>query len=135
MEAGLDLYITNIKDLIKGRKWASLREMVEQLPAPDISDILLGLDKSEQVLFFRFLPKEQSSDVFAHLDPHSKDSLTKLLSDEEIRQLLMKMADEDPQELTDEVFMRLVFDLCKQCKERLTKQFQQGGFFSGEEET
>ncbi len=54
---------------------------------------------------------------------------------EEIRQLLMKMADEDPQELTDEVFMRLVFDLCKQCKERLTKQFQQGGFFSGEEET
>ena len=95
MEAGLDLYITNIKDLIKGRKWASLREMVEQLPAPDVSDILLGLDKSEQVLFFRFLPKEQSSDVFAHLDPHSKDSLTELLSDEEIRQLLSDLSPDD----------------------------------------
>ena len=84
MEVGLDLYITNIKDLIAGHKWASLREMVEQLPAPDISDILLGLDKSEQVLFFRFLPKEQSSEVFAHLDPPAKDSLTSSLSDEEV---------------------------------------------------
>ncbi|MCK4911044.1 MAG: hypothetical protein KAR83_05360, partial [Thermodesulfovibrionales bacterium] len=51
MEAGIDLYITNIRDLIRGRKWASLREMVAQLPAPDVADMLLGLEKPEQVLF------------------------------------------------------------------------------------
>ena len=95
MEAGLDLYITNIKDLIKGRKWASLREMVEQIPSPDVSDILLGLERNEQVLFFRFLPKEQSSEVFSHLDPHAKDSLTELLSDEEVRQLLADLSPDD----------------------------------------
>ncbi len=53
---------------------------------------------------------------------------------EEIRQLLMKMADEDSQELSDEVFMRLAFDLCKQCKERFAKQLERGEFFSGEDE-
>lgn len=95
MEHGLDLYIINIKELIKGHKWASLREMVEQLPAPDVSDMLLGLDKSEQVLFFRFLPKELSSDVFAQLEPSAKDSLTSSLSDEEIRRLLADLSPDD----------------------------------------
>jgi len=95
MTEGLELYITNIEELIKGRKWASLRELVLELPAPDVSDMLLGLGPSEQVLFFRFLPKALSSDVFAHLEPSAKDTLTSNLNDEEIRLLLAELSPDD----------------------------------------
>jgi magnesium transporter len=101
MDEGLELYVTNIKDLIRGRKWASIRELVAQLPAPDVSDMLLELDKQEQVLFFRFLPKELSSEVFAHLDPAAKDSLTASMSDEEVRQLLADLSPDDRTEFLE----------------------------------
>ncbi len=118
METGINLNITNIKDLIRGRKWASLREMVAQLPAPDVADMLLGLEKSDQVLFFRFLPKEQSSEVFAHLDPNAKDTLTELLSDEEIRRLLADLSPDDRtsflEQLPGQLIQRMINLLSKE---------------------
>lgn len=101
MNEGLELYVTNIKDMITGRKWASIRELIAQLPAPDVSDMLLELEGQERILFFRFLPKELSSEVFAHLDPATKDSLTSSMSDEEVRQLLAGLSPDDRTEFLE----------------------------------
>jgi magnesium transporter len=86
---------TEIKEYIDGRKWANLREAVSDWPPIDIADLILTLDKSDRVLLFRSLYREQASLVFAELDPVDRDNLLKDLTDEETRRLLADMEPDD----------------------------------------
>jgi magnesium transporter len=94
---------SEISELIAGRRWASLKEAVSEWPAPDLSDLLLGVEKSERVLLFRLLPRQLSSEVFAHLEPTAKDELLKSLNDEEARHLLADLTPDDRTHLLEEV--------------------------------
>lgn len=88
-----------IKELIEQRNWASLREALADVPAPDISDLLLELEKPERVLFFSTLPREIAADAFAFLEPPNKDALLRELTDEESRRLLADLSPDDRAEL------------------------------------
>jgi magnesium transporter len=86
---------TEIKDLIDGRKWANLREVVADWQPIDIAELILSLDKPDRVLLFRSLYREQASLAFAELEPVDRDNLLKDLTDEETRRLLGDMEPDD----------------------------------------
>ncbi len=95
----LERKIARARELIEDKRWAELREYLSELSAPDISDLLPELGKPKQVLLFRFLPHELSSEVFSHLDSGAKDELLQSLSDKETRLLLSDLSPDDRTEL------------------------------------
>lgn len=92
-----------IKELINERKWIALREEVKDIPAPDLADFILSLDKADRILVFRLLPRDQASEVFASLEPSYRDDLLMALSDEETRVLLADLKPDDRTDLLEEL--------------------------------
>ena len=93
----------SVEELIDNKNWPELRALVSNWPAPETAELLLGMDKSDRVLLFRFLPRAASSDVFAHLSTESQVALVKELTDEETRQLLANLEPDDRTHLLEEM--------------------------------
>ena len=84
-----------IDELIQQRKWKSLREVVADVPAPDLADLLVQVKEPDRVLLFTSLPRDLASDVFSYLETSEKDEMLTELTDEETRRLLADLpADE-----------------------------------------
>lgn len=98
-----ELLRPEIEELIKAKNWSLLRETLEMWPSPELSDLLLSLPKSDRVLFFRALPREQAADVFSHLDLTDQDELLHDLSDEETRHVLAGLTPDDRTHLLEEL--------------------------------
>ncbi len=92
-----------IEELIKSRDWAVLREALEAWPAPELSDLLLSLPKSDRVLFYRSLPRDLAAEVFSHLEVSTQDDFLHDLSDEETRHLLANLSPDDRTHLLEEL--------------------------------
>ena len=78
-----------LSQLIEQRNWTAVRQMASDLAAPELADVLLELDKPLRVLLFRALPRDTAADTVAYMEPGTRDSLLKELTDEETRQLLI----------------------------------------------
>lgn len=92
-----------IEELIKDRNWIVLREALESWPAPELSDLLLSLPKSDRVLFYRSLPRDLAAEVFSHLEVNTQDEFLHDLSDEETRHLLATLTPDDRTHLLEEL--------------------------------
>jgi magnesium transporter len=98
-----ELLRPEIEELIKDRNWSVLREALESWPAPELSDLLLSLPKSDRVLFYRSLPRDLAADVFSHLEVATQDEFLHDLSDEETRHLLANLSPDDRTHLLEEL--------------------------------
>lgn len=93
----------DIETSIAKRDWASLREKMAGLRAPDIADLLAELDEANRVLLFRSLPRKIAADVFAELEKEDRDALLVELTGEETRHLMANMRPDDRTELLEEL--------------------------------
>jgi magnesium transporter len=82
-------------ELLEGRKWSELRESLADWHASDLAELLLGIEKPEQLPLFRVLPRELSPEVFSHLEPTARDDLVQSLTDEETQKLLSDLSPDD----------------------------------------
>ena len=107
-----ELLLPEIQELIRYRNWTELRDIVDEWPVAEIADLLMEQTPSDQVLFFRVLPRHLSSDVFSYLDPEYQNTLIETLSAEETRHLLANLAPDDRTmllgELPGQVTQRLI---------------------------
>ncbi|TVQ13254.1 MAG: magnesium transporter [Balneolaceae bacterium] len=92
-----------IQELIENQNWTGLRESVEDWRTPEIADLLVDMEKTYRILFFRALPKTQMSEVFSHLEPEYQNNLLIELTDEEIQHLLANLAPDDRTTLLSEI--------------------------------
>lgn len=98
-----ELIKPEIQELIENQNWTGLRESVEDWRIPEIADLLVDLEKTNRILFFRALPKTQMSEVFSHLEPEYQNNLLIELTDEEIQHLLANLAPDDRTTLLSEI--------------------------------
>jgi magnesium transporter len=98
-----ELLKPEIEDLLQSKEWGTLREALNLWPAPELSDLLLSLPKSDRVLFYRSLPRGQAAQVFTHLETSDQDELLRDLSDEETRHLLENLSPDDRTHLLEEL--------------------------------
>lgn len=94
---------TRIRELIKNREWAGIRELLAGLPAQDIAAVMPDREKHERVLLFRLLPKQLASELFSYLESKDKDILLKELTDEEARNILAGLSPDDRTEFLEEL--------------------------------
>lgn len=95
--------VERVRSLIEQRQWLELRKTVEDVFAPEIADVLLGLDPSDRVLFFRSLPRETANDVFTYLEPEDQNELLLALSAEASRRVLASLPPDDRTHLLSEL--------------------------------
>lgn len=94
---------SGIGELLRQRRWSEARQALKDWPAPDLADLLLGLERPDGMILFRLFPPGQSADVFASLDRRHRDELLLGLTDEEARRLLAELKPDDRTDLLEEL--------------------------------
>ena len=95
--------IDRILELIRGNNLKSAIENILVWVDPQIADLLLQLEKAEQILVFRALPRQRAADVFSYLEPQDQDSLLAALTDTDTRSLLANLNPDDRTSLLQEL--------------------------------
>ena len=102
----------DIKPLIDQRRWNELKDSLKAVPAPELADLLEGLDPRDRMLLFRVLPRAQASEVFAYLEGGAQNELILNLTNEDARNILADLTPDDRtallEELPGEVTRRLL---------------------------
>ncbi|MDZ7706096.1 MAG: magnesium transporter [Trueperaceae bacterium] len=103
-----ELLGNDVETLIAQKRWSAFtRERIDwpepENVAPELVDVLVGLRPTDQVLFFRSLPKDVAAEVFAYLDRDTRDRLLAKLASDETRHLLEDMSPDDRTALLEEL--------------------------------
>ncbi len=92
-----------IQELIEGKAYANLKDVISEWEAPEIADLLLSLPEGDQPVLFRLLPRQTAADVFAYLPPDEQQHLLQTLTAENSRGLLQELAPDDRTQLLGEL--------------------------------
>ena len=99
----LKLFLPEIRELLDQQNWLELRELLLEIPAPDISDLLEEIDDSKRIVVLRLLPKNMLAEVFSYLDAKRKQDVLKSISIDETRVILAGMPPDDRTEFLEEL--------------------------------
>ena len=104
--------IEEIRPLLDARRWKEVRDRIEELPAQDIAELILKLEKSQRIFLFKILPRPRASEVFSYLSAESQDTLLRDMTDHEVREIVASLTPDDRtallQELPAEATQRLL---------------------------
>ena len=85
------------------KKCQSLRDVMETLPAPDLSAVLEDLPPEKMPVLFRLMPKDLAAEVFAELTPETQETLIQGLSDRELKLVIDELFVDDATDLVEEM--------------------------------
>ena len=94
---------TEIEDLIAKGDFKSLASYLMRWAIPEVADLILRLNKSNQVLVYRALPRGRAADVFAYMEPEDQDVILKALTDSDMRSLLANLSPDDRTAMFEEL--------------------------------
>ncbi len=100
---GLERILPPVEEMLGQQRWHDLRDFLGDQPVPDVAELLVELDKTEQVLVFRLLTRPVAAEVFSYLDPKDKDEFLQVLSREESRYLLDNLPPDDRTDFLEEL--------------------------------
>lgn len=101
----------NIFELIDGKKYARLRELLSEMNPADIAQICEDIPERELPVIFRILPKELAAEVFVEMDPDMQQLLIEAFSDTELKEVM------------DELFRTIPLTLLMKCPQRWQSVF------------
>ncbi|MDR9415032.1 MAG: magnesium transporter [Gracilimonas sp.] len=115
------------EELISNKDWVALKEVLNDVPAADISDLLLELPSDIAVVIFRLLKKPVAADVFAELPSTKGVELLELFSKQQLSDVMgnlepdeqVSILEELPGHLTQRVMNSIKPDEQKQLKKML----------------
>ena len=82
------VFMDQVEELVEGKRWAALRDMLLLLEPADIALILDKLPEERLPLLYRLLPKETAAEVFVEMEPEAQALLIKGFSDTELKEVL-----------------------------------------------
>ena len=99
----LKLFLPEIKELFAQKNWLELKELLLEIPPPDISDLITEIDESQRIVILRLLPKNILAEVFSYLDAKLKQDVLKSITEDETRAILAGMPPDDRTEFLEEL--------------------------------
>ena len=102
-----------IQALINEKKFSEIREEFRNLNNVEISDLLNQFDKSELIIIFRLLSKDQSADVFSYLEPEQQEIIINAVTDRETEVLFRNLYFDDMIDIIEEMPSNLVKKILK----------------------
>ena len=115
-----------LSDCFKSRKFADLRILLLDMEPIDIANFMEDcLDDSDQLMFFRLLPKELASDVFVEIDSDTQEELIKKFTDKELKAVIDDMFLDDTVDIIDEMPANVVKRILKNSDPENRKQINE----------
>ena len=84
----LDSYLEKIRELLKTKQYAAVRDLLLPLEPPDIAQLLEEAGEELMPLLYRLLPKELAAEVFVELESDSQEMLINGVSNTELKEVL-----------------------------------------------
>ena len=109
-EISIDTLKTMLANLDDAKKYQSLRDVMETLPAPDLAAVFEDLPAEKLPVLFRLCPKDLAADVFAELTPATQQQLIDGLTDTELKAVV------------DELFVDVATDLVEEMPANVVKR-------------
>ena len=102
-EISIDTLETMLANLDDAKKYQSLRDVMETLPAPDLAAVFEDLPAEKLPVLFRLCPKDLAADVFAELTPATQQQLIDGLTDTELKAVVDELFVDDATDLVEEM--------------------------------
>lgn len=102
-EISIDTLKTMLSNLDDAKKYQSLRDVMETLPAPDLAAVFEDLPAEKLPVLFRLCPKDLAADVFAELTPATQQQLIDGLTDTELKAVVDELFVDDATDLVEEM--------------------------------
>ena len=102
-EISIDTLKTMLANLDDAKKYQSLRDVMETLPAPDLATVFEDLPAEKLPVLFRLCPKDLAADVFAELTPATQQQLIDGLTDTELKAVVDELFVDDATDLVEEM--------------------------------
>ncbi len=93
----------DVRELIAEGRLRELRETLEKLEPADVAEVLEDLSAPEGAIAFRVLPRDESSEVFAHLPPEVQEALIREFGDNRSVRLVESLDHDDRARLLEEL--------------------------------
>jgi magnesium transporter len=100
-----------IEALIGERDFTTLRTALEDLPAPDVAEVIEDLPHGDRAVVFRLLQKQRATETFEYLDLEAQRSLLDELAGDQVNAILNDMRPDDRTALLEELPAPVARDL------------------------
>lgn len=94
---------TMLAHLDDAKKYQSLRDVMETLPAPDLAAVFEDLPTEKLPVLFRLCPKDLAAEIFAELTPETQQALIDGLTDTELKAVVDELFADDATDLVEEM--------------------------------
>ena len=102
-EISIDTLKTMLANLDDAKKYQSLRDVMETLPAPDLAAVFEDLPAEKLPVLFRLCPKDLAADVFTELAPETQQKLIDGLTDTELKAVVDELFVDDATDSVEEM--------------------------------
>lgn len=92
-----------IAEIIQGRNFTDLREILISWNPPDIAELLHDLTPEDRAIIFRILPRDLAGEVFEYLEVEPQEELLTAMRKEEVAAVLNDMSPDDRTTLLEEL--------------------------------
>lgn len=99
----LQLIKPEFQELIEAKNWVALKEVLADVPAADISDMLVELEGDLAVVVFRLLKKSKAADVFAELPSNKGVQLIELFTKQQLTDVMGNLEPDEAVSLMEEL--------------------------------
>ena len=102
-EISINTLKTMLANLDDAKKYQSLRDVMETLPAPDLAAVFEDLPTEKLPVLFRLCPKDLAAEVFTELTPQTQQALIDGLTDTELKAVVDDLFVDDATDLVEEM--------------------------------
>ena len=112
-EEEMDRYLDEIKDMLRRKQYAAVRDLLLPLEPPDIAMLLEESGEEFMPLLYRLLPKELAAEVFVELESDSQEMLINGFSNTELKEVLDELYLDDTVDIVEEMPANVVKRILK----------------------
>ena len=124
-EISIDTLKTMLANLDDAKKYQSLRDVMETLPAPDLAAVFEDLPAEKLPVLFRLCPKDLAADVFTELTPETQQKLIDGLTDTELKAVVDELCVDDATDLVEEMPANVVKRILRQADPEMRKMINE----------
>lgn len=103
MVQDLDEKVNELAELIRSKKLAPARKLMEDMMPADIAALFDELGEEECLIAFRILPKELAADTFVYFDNDIQETLIKAFNDAELKEVMDQVFLDDTVDIIEEM--------------------------------
>lgn len=92
-----------LDELIVNKAWVSIKEVLEEIPAVDIAELLEDLKPEIAVVIFRLIKKAKAADVFSHLSSAKGVELLEIFSKQQLSDVMNNLEPDERVALMEEL--------------------------------